>query len=209
MIESGRFLVKKEGGCSAITTIYLDDSLTNDSLANNAPHFGQYAFADTGVTTVTFESGIQEIGDHMFRYSNRLQNVEIPASIGANIGDYAFADSSSLTNFKVYGSTIGQYMFFNTAIAEFDEDNYVLASLTTIGYAAFGGCNDLTTMLIPFSGKNAQNSTTGTFETLFGYIFGHIETANSIPVYQKHTNKVISFLKQIEAAYKEEISTPK
>ena len=42
---------------------------------------GEYAFSNTGLTTITLGEGITELCDDMFYYCEKLENVSIPDTV--------------------------------------------------------------------------------------------------------------------------------
>ncbi|MDE6655828.1 MAG: leucine-rich repeat domain-containing protein, partial [Anaeroplasmataceae bacterium] len=100
-----------------------------------------------------------------------MTSLYIPASVGANVGEYVFAESKNLNKIDIHNTKVGDYMFFNDPSL----DNVIVPDqVTTIGYAAFGGCTGLTNITVPFVGAHVYESASE--ESLFGYIFGSVAT---------------------------------
>ena len=102
------------GGCASLKSIEIPKSLT--TAGSTATSSG--VFDGSGLTTVTFETGVTKIPDNLFRNCANLRTIDIPASVTA-IGRYAFASSAL-------------------------EEITIPATVTTIGYGAFSGITYLT-----------------------------------------------------------------
>ncbi len=98
-------------GCSSLTFASLDLSKVTS--------IGQYAFCNTGLTSVSLNSDLTEIPEGLFQNS-KLTSIEIPSGV-TSIGAYAFQNSKL------------------TAIA-------IPAEVTIIGEKAFQGCDDVTSI---------------------------------------------------------------
>lgn len=192
--------------CGSINKLVIHSGITE---------IGDFAFANsynqeksTGLTDITLENNV--IGNHMFDNCDNLVNVTIPASI-TTVGDYAFANCNKLSVVFIKNAIIGNYMFYNdVAIKTVDTIDYSTEqtysgyagvyytnetaadssykALAEIGYAAFGATRQLASMTLPFVGKHAYTEdSSDNFEELFGYIFGHTESTETIAVGQTHT----------------------
>ena len=131
--------------------------------------------------------GLTEIPEGTFYHCYDLEDVIIPQTI-QTIGKGAFKQCRSLADFKLYNTStsttdIDKQTGFNlpsglvniseeafAGCAEIKEVNLVTDKLQTIGSGAFKGCYKLTSIALPFIGKEKGNSNTK--EALFGYIFG-------------------------------------
>ena len=73
-------------------------SLTSISIASNIETIGDYAFRNSSLTTITFETGssLEEIPAYCLFGTSDLTDIIIPSTV-TTIGDYAFRNSS-LTN---------------------------------------------------------------------------------------------------------------
>ena len=65
------------------------------TLPETVTRIGERAFAGTGITGVTFSSGLTSIGHHAFANCKQLTAVTIPASV-RETGQYVFAGCDAL-----------------------------------------------------------------------------------------------------------------
>ncbi|MDE6656569.1 MAG: leucine-rich repeat domain-containing protein, partial [Anaeroplasmataceae bacterium] len=174
------------------------DALKSVWLSKTIEEIGTHSFYGCNTLKyITLEEGMQLIGAHMFENCRDLLAVEIPESVEV-VREYAFANNS-LKDVKIRNHVIGEYMFYNNAsffefapvghvsqitnVISYDKD-----VLDTIGYAAFGGCTALQKMVLTFVGsRKAENG--NTFDSLFGYIFGHTRTElTTVSVWQTYAD---------------------
>jgi hypothetical protein len=97
----------------------------------------------------TIPASVTRIGDYAFADSTSLTSVTIPASL-TTIGDYAFSDCTSLTNATIPASvtSIGDFAFSDcTSLTSAT----IPANVTSIGEWAFEDCTNLTSVTIPAS----------------------------------------------------------
>ncbi len=134
--------------CVNITSVKIPDSVTD---------IEDYAFYRcTGITTVTFGSGLKTIGDCAFFNCENLNAVSFPDGL-THIGVSAFEGCGKLKTLSIPGSvkTIGGLAFVSCSN---------VASLTlgygikTIEYGAFSGFRKITTVKIPNSVTTLGNS---------------------------------------------------
>ena len=152
-------------GCTNLTTV----TLLSPTMLENGPHnsynfietFGnqveEYIFGDdvtiigfnafqngTGITTLTFGSGLQRIYPYAFDGCTGLTSVTLPDGL-LSLGNYAFANCTNLTdiNFPESLESIANYGFKNcTGLTSID----ILGTETTIDGRTFDGCANLTTV---------------------------------------------------------------
>ena len=72
--------------CSALVSINLPQTVVE---------YGEYSFANTGVTTAPISNATRKIGNYAFYNCKGLTVLSIPSSV-TNIGDYAFAGCSNV-----------------------------------------------------------------------------------------------------------------
>lgn len=114
-------------------------NIASVSLGEKFRGVGDYAFAGSGINSLSFSNGLEIIGEHAFEDCIMLQTVTLAENslLGA-IGAYAFKGCSALTSFKMPWS------------------------VTTVGNSAFEGCERLTSIDLCSEGQDA----TGTHSTL-------------------------------------------
>ena len=113
---------KAFAACSALKTIKLPNSLTN---------LGRYVFSNSGITAVTFGTGLTVIPSYTFSYNSwgdyygvPIKTIVIPEGV-MGIGQSAFRGCSELTSVTLP------------------------STLEIIGERAFSGCSALTTVTVP------------------------------------------------------------
>ncbi len=178
--------------CTALEEVYLPDTLHDLTL---------YMFGNcSALKTVTIQDGITELPNYMFSGCTALVTVNLPSTI-KRISNGAFYQCWALKNINHYASghrdtpsttegfnlpnsveTIETQAFFECAFTSVRMNT--LENLTTIGYEAFHGCQNIQDMTLPFIGKS-KGSTKG--EGVFGWIFGTREDG-TIQVYGDEKN---------------------
>ena len=185
-------------GCSSLETIVIPSTVQT---------IGAYAFKNcTNLKKIVIPSSVKVLGNGVFSGCTNLEQIEF-SSDSLTIGDYAFDGCKSLkfneydnayylgtesNPYSVLVSTVSdritsceinenakaicQYAFSNCkGLTEIK----IPTTVTSIGFGAFEGCINLTSMEIPFVGKTID----GTNNNNFGYIFGATTTsANSTNV---------------------------
>ncbi|MDR2692222.1 MAG: leucine-rich repeat protein [Dysgonamonadaceae bacterium] len=116
-------------GCAGLTSINIPATVTS---------IGAYAFAGSGLTSVTLSNNLKNISDGAFADCTGLTFINIPATV-TNIGAYAFA-GSGLTSATVGSGDIGNFAFADcTGLTSVT----VGSDVNSIGYSAFAGCTRL------------------------------------------------------------------
>ncbi len=124
-------------GVDTITSIIIPDSVTS---------IGEYAFQSSGLTDVTFGSGVTEIGIGVFSSCASLASITIPAGV-TSIGDYAF-QSSGLTSIVIPDGvvSVGASAFQGcSGLASVT----IGSGITDISASMFADCSSLTSITIP------------------------------------------------------------
>ncbi|MCM1196540.1 MAG: leucine-rich repeat domain-containing protein, partial [Roseburia sp.] len=112
-----------------------DTKLKNITLNPNTTTIPKHAFYRSNLEAISIPSSVTMVGDLAFAYSFSLkeadlnqchmispymfyncialQEIVIPAAVGDNVGDYAFANCTVLKNAIILNSKISNYMFYN------------------------------------------------------------------------------------------------
>ena len=139
-------------GSSYYYDYYIPSSLKSVTItdATQIPYGAFYNC--THLTNITLRDNVTSIGDDAFYQCSSLTSVEIPDSV-TSIGEAAFYNCSGLTSV-----TIGN-------------------GVTSIGSYAFYNCSSLESITLPFVGSSREAS--GTYDAVFGYIFGYYTWSTS------------------------------
>ena len=144
---------------SADKNLYLNNELiSNLVIPDTVTTIGQYAFAYSGLRSITIPDGVTSIGSSAFRECRKLTSIIIGNSV-TSIGDSAFYGCSGLTSITLPNSvtTIGQYAFAYSGLRSVTIGN----SVTAIGQYAYA-YSGLTSITIPDGvtsiGSSAINS---------------------------------------------------
>ena len=107
---------------------------------------GDFAFADSGLTSIVISSGAETIGIRSFENCKALKSADIPESVEA-IGLGAFNGCTGLVNVKIGNGviSIGERAFSG---CESLTGVTIPDSVTSIGVSAFDGCTGLTSITI-------------------------------------------------------------
>ena len=144
-------------------------ALQNVTFADTVTSVGEYAFADTGLVSVTIPGGVTAIGSYafeecgslasvsigsvvarleegMFSQCAALTDVTLPTGLTA-IGDWAFCDCAALAALTIPDgvTTIGKSAFSGAGLTSVTLPN----SVTQIGTYAFANCANLLSIHIP------------------------------------------------------------
>jgi len=153
-------------GIYAVSTKFTVNGITYNTTYGTAvevtSNINKYSGSITIPSTVVYSAAtynVTSIGVSAFRNCSELTSITIPSSV-TTIEDYAFYESSKLTNIDVnannanFSSTSG--ILFNknkTTIVCYPggkQSGYTIpSSVTSIGKYAFSGCTNLTSITIP------------------------------------------------------------
>ena len=124
-----------------------------------------YAFADASVTSVTLPSSLRRIGDYAFE-SSRLTSLTLPDSF-ETIGSWAFSYASNLARVDLGGTTtVSDDAFLNDIALTEVNLRPDLGRLKEIGEDAFGGCTNLTSLVVPASATSVEGVSNTGVDTL-------------------------------------------
>ena len=125
----------------------------------------EYAFADASVTSVTLPSSLRRIGDYAFE-SSRLTSLTLPDSF-ETIGSWAFSYASNLARVDLGGTTtVSDDAFLNDLALTEVNLRPDLGRLKEIGEDAFGGCTNLTSLVVPASATSVEGVSNTGVDTL-------------------------------------------
>ena len=125
----------------------------------------EYAFADASVTSVTLPSSLRRIGDYAFE-SSRLTSLTLPDSF-ETIGSWAFSYASNLARVDLGGTTnVSDDAFLNDLALTEVNLRPDLGRLEEIGEDAFGGCTNLTSLVVPASATSVEGVSNTGVDTL-------------------------------------------
>ena len=125
----------------------------------------EYAFADASVTSVTLPSSLRRIGDYAFE-SSRLTSLTLPDSF-ETIGSWAFSYASNLARVDLGGTTtVSDDAFLNDIALTEVNLRPDLGLLKEIGEDAFGGCTNLTSLVVPASATSVEGVSNTGVDTL-------------------------------------------
>ena len=165
-------------------------------IGENVTSFGDFAFWEFSLTSMTIPTSITNIGEYAFASCSRLTNVTIPNSITSieadtfhgcssltsvtipksvtSIGDHAFYGCSSLTSMTIPNSvtSIGQFAFERSGLTSVT----VPDSITSIGQFAFYGCISLTSVTIPHSVTSIEDRAFSSCSNLTDVYYSGSET---------------------------------
>lgn len=92
---------------------YGEYEMTSYSIPSEVSTIGDFAFARSGLVSITIPDGVKEIGYGAFYHCDDLANVSIPSTV-SNIEPAAFSKTKYLENWMNYGS--GDYLIVGDGI---------------------------------------------------------------------------------------------
>ena len=151
------------GNCNSIIeteTNTLIVGCKNSVIPNSVTSIGDGAFwGCTGLTELILPNGVTSIGKSAFRGCTGLTELILPNSV-RSIGDFAFLYCSGLEKITVEsGNSCYDSRDNCNSIIDTETNTLIVGcknsvipnSVTSIGYAAFGGCSGLTELTLPNS----------------------------------------------------------
>lgn len=147
---------------NTIIPVDLNDKevITRTTIPNNTKSIEYRAFANSkNLVNITIPNTVTSIGSEAFINCKNLKSIAIPSSV-ASIGDGAFKGCINLTDINVDKRNI-KYSSNNGMLLSYDKTKLlsypsaIIANIpngvTYIGNNAFGGCENLTSIIIPKS----------------------------------------------------------
>ncbi len=140
--------------------VLIPTSVTYEEQTYSVTSIGYAVFRDcSDLTSITIPNSVTSIPGSAFSGCSSLTSVTIPNSV-TSVGNYAFSNCSSLASIVVEaGNTVYDSRDNCNAIIETASNILITGCKTTvipngvtsIGFAAFSGCRDLTSVTIPNS----------------------------------------------------------
>ena len=129
--------------CSSLIEIEIPKSLRSASVSyyNGVSNIVGGPFYNSGLTSVTFETGTDKVVGNLFHYAEKLENVALLDTM-TTIGDSAFYGCKSLREIRLPNklTAIEEEAFKDcTALKSID----IPDTVTRIGFSAFSGCTNL------------------------------------------------------------------
>jgi len=139
---------------------------------NSVTSIGSYAFAYSGLTSVTIPNSVTSIGTYAFRSCTSLSRLTITNSVTSSIGAYTFEACNSLASATIGTgvTSIGNFAF-NACTSLASVTFTATSSVTSIGQSAFKDCTSLTSITIPSSVTSIVN-----------YAFQNCDSLSSITI---------------------------
>ncbi len=134
--------------------LIIPESVTYNDITYSVTSIVQWAFSNSGLTSIIIPNSVESIGEYAFNGCSGLTSVTIGNSV-TSIGNFAFQSCSGLTSVTIPNSvtSIGSYAFYGcsglTSVT-------IGRGVTRIGESAFSGCSGLTT--INFNATNCNSS---------------------------------------------------
>ena len=102
--------------------------MKNVSLPNSLKKIGSHAFNQTSITTISFGSGLEEIGNDAFSFSNLSGSITIPSNVKKI--DYQAFECTPLTEIYVDAEEIGNLSFVDNWWPEPSRDKSTIKKIT-------------------------------------------------------------------------------
>ena len=134
------------GYCESLTEIHIPKSLKNAGISHGVSiTVGPFSFS--GIQKVTFEEGTASVLDNLFRYAEKLKDVELLSSM-ESIGECAFLQCKALEGITIPESitSLGESAFYGCSSLK---EITVPSQVSVIRESTFSGCTSLATANLP------------------------------------------------------------
>ncbi|MCD7724134.1 MAG: leucine-rich repeat domain-containing protein [Clostridiales bacterium] len=191
------------------------ESITNVEIGDEITSIGSYAFYNcTALMSITIPNSVISIGSSAFNGCSALEEITLPfvgssrnasrtpgAVFGYIFGDVSYTGASSTQQYYSLGSKTYYIPSSLTKVTVTDAtqipygafykcsnlvDITINDSISSIDSEAFRDCSALEEITLPFVGSS--RSANGTYDAVFGYIFGYTESNSSGSTNQYYNN---------------------
>ncbi len=125
--------------------IVIPETVTYLNKTYNVTKIAGQAFMRSGITSITIDNNVKEIGESAFALSTNLTTAKLPDGIQSISNEMFHGCSLTAIHIPESVTQIGYSAFFE---CDFEEVN-IPNSVTKIGFSAFDCCHNLTSINIP------------------------------------------------------------
>ena len=174
-------------GCTSLTSVIIPDSVTSigSSAFSGCSSLKSITLPFVGGSKSATSTSSSTLFGYIFgtsRYTGGVLTKQYYSSSSSSYATYYIP--ASLKSVTITGGNILYGAFYNcTNLTSVTIGN----SVTSIGYWAFFGCSSLQSITLPFVG-GSKSTTSSSFSSLFGYIFGTSSYAGGVSTKQYYSS---------------------